>query len=151
MKIVSMGAPNPASQTVLVVEDEVLVRMAVSHQLRDCGYNVVEAANADEALVVLEHHTADVQIVLSGVEMPGSMDGFALATWIRKNRPDLKVMLAASVSRAVKAVMELCSSGPLPGKYEPHTLLDRIRRLKATRAARKFFGRWREFTTRMRR
>jgi CheY-like chemotaxis protein len=94
MKIVSTGAANPLVQTVLVVEDEVLVRMAVSQQLRECGYNVVEAANADEALTVLRHHNISMHIVLSDVEMPGSMDGFALATWIRQNRPDLKVILA---------------------------------------------------------
>jgi len=148
-KIVNAGAINRAAQTVLVVEDEVLVRMAVSQQLRECGYNVVEATDADEALTVLQKHDVILHIVLSDVEMPGSMDGFALATWIRKNRPDLKVILTGSVARAVNAAMELCTSGPVPGQYEPHNLLEYIRRLKATRAARKILGRWRELTARM--
>jgi DNA-binding NtrC family response regulator len=147
---VSTAATNQVAQTVLVVEDEVLVRMAVSQQLRECGYNVIEAVNADEALIVLRKPTISVHMVLSDVEMPGSMDGFGLATWVRKNRPELKVILAGSEARAVKAAMELCASGPVPGAYEPHNLLDYIRRLKATRAARKVLGHWRKFTARMR-
>jgi CheY-like chemotaxis protein len=147
---VSTAVATPVAQTVLVVEDEVLVRMAVSQQLRECGYNVVEAANADEALTVLQRRDVSMHVVLSDVEMPGSMDGFTLASWIRKNRPDVKVILAGSEARAVKAAMELCASGPVPGTYEPHSLLDYIRRLKATRAARKVLGQWRKFATRMR-
>jgi CheY-like chemotaxis protein len=147
---VNAGATHRAAQTVLVVQDEVLVRMTVSQQLRDCGYNVVEAANADEARTVLRQQNISIHIVLSDVEMPGGMDGFALATWIRQNRPDLKVVLAGSIDRAVKAAMELCASGPLAGEYEPHNLIDRIRRLKAARAVRRMMGRWRGITTRMR-
>ena len=148
-KIVNTGAINRTAQTVLVVEDEVLVRMAISQQLRECGYHVVEATNADEALTVLQKRSVTLHIVLSDVEMPGSMDGVALAKWIRKNRPDLKVILTGSVARAVNAAMKLCTSGPVPGQYEPHNLLEYIRRLKATRAARKILGQWREFTARM--
>jgi CheY-like chemotaxis protein len=124
--------------------------MAVSQQLRECGYEVIEAANADEALIVLRRHDIRLHIVLSDLEMPGSMDGFTLSKWIRENRPGVKVILAGSVTRAVGAAMELCASGPFPGRYEPHNLLDYIRRLKATRAARKMLGRWRQITTRMR-
>jgi CheY-like chemotaxis protein len=148
MTTVNTGTIDPVPQTVLVVEDEVLVRMAVSQQLRQCGYIVVEAANADEALTVLRQDKISINIVLTDVDMPGSMDGFALATWVRQNRAEAKVILAGSESRAVRAAMELCASGPRPGRYEPHNLLEYIRRLKATRAVRKLLGRWREFTTR---
>ena len=149
MTSLSTGAIRPAPQTVLVVEDEVLVRMAVSQQLRECGYIVVEAADANEAVTVLQHDKINIQIVLTDIEMPGPMDGFALAQWIRKHRADVRVILAGSESRAVKAAMELCASGPQPGRYEPHNLLEYIRRLKAARAVRRLLGRWRAFTTRM--
>lgn len=147
MASASTGTSDPLPQRVLVVEDEVLVRMAVAQQLRECGYIVAEAANADEAVTVLQHSTNRIHIVMTDIEMPGSMDGFALATWIRQHHPGVKVMLTGSESRAVRTAMELCASGPRPGSYESHNLLEYIRRLKATRAVRRLLGRWREFTT----
>jgi CheY-like chemotaxis protein len=124
-------------QTVLVVEDEVFVRMVISEYLRGCGYKVIEAANADEALIVLQHLEIEVDVVFSDVEMPGSMDGFALAKWLRQHRPGVDVILAGNVPRAANAAAELCESGPLPKPYEPQIAEDRIRRLMGLRAARK--------------
>jgi CheY-like chemotaxis protein len=147
MTILEPGGTTPMPQTVLVVENEVLVRMAVAQQLRDCGYRVIEAADADEALTVLQHGNASIHIVLSDVEMPGSMDGFALATWIRKHRADVTVILTGSEARAVKVAMELCASAPRPGRYEPCNLLEYIRRLRATRAVRRILGRSRNSST----
>jgi CheY-like chemotaxis protein len=134
--------------TVLVVDDEVLTRMTIARQLRDCGYTVIEAANADEALIVLGHRPIELHIVLTDIEMPGSMDGFAFAKWVRQNRPELDVMLAGTLSRAVDAAVKLCESGPLPGRYERQSLLGLIKRLMATRAARRLTAGWRRLTTR---
>jgi two-component system, response regulator PdtaR len=63
------------SPTVLVVEDEVLVRMVIADYLRDCGFRVLEASTADEAMRVLGTNER-VDIVFSDVQMPGSLDGF---------------------------------------------------------------------------
>ena len=123
-------------ETVLVVEDEVYVRMVISEYLRGCGYKVIEAADADEALAVLQNPEIPVDIVFSDIEMPGTMDGFALSRWIRANRPDLDVILAGSVARAVGAATELCEEGALPKPYEPQAAADRIHRLIAARATR---------------
>jgi len=130
---------KPAVQeTVLVVEDEILVRMPIAQYLRDCGYKVVEAANADEAMTVLLHREMAVDLVFSDIEMPGSVDGFGLAKWIRENRPGLDVLLAGTVSRAVDGAEELCEEGPIPKPYEAQTVHNHIRRLLAAReAARK--------------
>jgi len=49
--------------------------MVISQYLRDCGYRVIEAANADEALIVLQRLEIGVDIVFSDIEMPGAMDG----------------------------------------------------------------------------
>ncbi|MEA2816833.1 MAG: hypothetical protein QOI93_4534, partial [Rhodospirillaceae bacterium] len=65
-------APPP---TILVVEDEILVRTVIAAYLRDCGFDVVEAGNADEAVRVLEAGIR-IDIVFSDVNMPGSLDGF---------------------------------------------------------------------------
>jgi CheY-like chemotaxis protein len=120
-------------EIVLVVEDEVLLRLRIAAYLRDCGYKVIEAADADEAVLVLKHSGIKIDVLFSDVEMPGAMDGFALAQWTRANRPGLDVILAGSVPRAVDAAANLCEEGPVPKPYEPQSVHDRIRRLLAAR------------------
>ena len=131
-----MNRPS-ARETILVVDDEILIRMVISAYLRDCGYKVIEATSADEALTILQHLDIRVDVVFSDIEMPGSMDGFALSTWIRAHRPGLDVVLAGTVKRAVNAAKELCEEGTLPKPYEPQAVLSRIRKLMARRAALK--------------
>ncbi|HKU13251.1 MAG TPA: response regulator [Steroidobacteraceae bacterium] len=126
-----------SQQVVLVVEDEILVRMIIADYLRSCGYRVIEAVSADEAMIILQHRELEVDVVFSDVEMPGSMDGFELSRWLRANRPTVDVILAGSVARATDAAAELCDSGPIPKPYEPQLAADRIRQLMALRSARK--------------
>ena len=83
--------------TVLVVEDEVLVRLAVADTLRDAGYSVLEAANADEAMTLLASFS-EIALVLTDIQMPGSMDGVGLARFIRSTRPELIVILTSGAS-----------------------------------------------------
>lgn len=126
-----------AAETVLVVEDEILIRMVISEYLRDCGYKVIEAANADEAILVLQHKELTIDVIFTDVEMPGSMDGFDLSQWVRANRQGLDVILVSNPARAADAAAELCKSGPALSKpYEPQVVVDRIRRLLAERASR---------------
>jgi CheY-like chemotaxis protein len=126
------------TQTVLVVEDEVLIRMVIAEYLRDCGVKVIEAANADEALMVLQQSELIINVVFTDIEMPGSMDGFALSRWVRRHRQRTEVILTGSPTRAAKAAGDLCEAGPALAKpYEPEVLLDRIRRLLASRAERR--------------
>ena len=128
---------STAQEIILVVEDEVLIRMVISEYLRGCGYKVIEAANSDEAIIVLQDPEITIDVVFSDIELPGSMDGFALSKWIRANRADVEVILAGSIPRAVSAATDLCDEGPLPKPYEPQVLVDRIRRLIAARASRR--------------
>jgi DNA-binding NtrC family response regulator len=123
-------------ETVIVVEDEVLLRLIVAEYLRDCGYKVIEAANADEAVEVLNQPHLRIDVLFSDIDMPGSMDGFALAQWTRTNRPGLEVILTGTVPRAVDAAADLCEEGPMPKPYEPRLVHDRIRRLLANRPAK---------------
>jgi CheY-like chemotaxis protein len=111
--------------------------MVIADYLRSCGYRVIEAASADEAMLLLQHTELEVDVVFSDIEMPGSMDGFELSKWLRTNRPTVDVILAGSVRRAADAAAELCDSGPLPKPYEPQMAADRIRQLMALRSARK--------------
>ncbi len=123
---------SPPPQTVLVVEDEVLIRLVIAEYLRECGYRVHEAANADEALAVLAEPNVAVDIVFSDVIMPGSMDGFGLARWIRANRPQIDVVLTSGIDRSAEIAGVLCEAGPLLEKpYEPQNVVDRIKQLLA--------------------
>lgn len=125
-----------AGDTVLVVEGDVLLRLSISAYLRDCGYKVIEAADAEEAVLVLKQPQLDVDVLFSDVQMPGAMDGFGLAQWTRANRPGLDIILTGSVPRAVNAAATLCEEGPMPKPYEPQAVLDRVRRLLAARPPR---------------
>ena len=128
---------STGQEIILVVEDEVLIRMVISEYLRACGYKVIEAANSDEAIIVLQDPEITIDVVFSDIEMPGSMDGVALSKWIRANRADVQVILAGSMPLAVGASTDLCDDGPLPKPYEPQFVADRIRRLIAARASRR--------------
>jgi DNA-binding response OmpR family regulator len=132
--VISTATGN--AETLLVVEDEILIRLAICSYLRECGFRVIEAANADEALIVLQASDLKVDIVLTDVEMPGTMDGFGLAQWLRTHQPGTPIMLVGSPSKAVDAAADLCESGPMLAKpYEPQILLDRIRRTLSERKA----------------
>ncbi len=124
--------PTTPAPTVLVVEDEVLIRLVIADYLRECGYRVHEAANAAEAVVVLESPTVTIDIVFSDVRMPGEMDGFGLARWVRVHQPDVRVILTSSVERSADIAATLCEAGPLLEKpYEPTGVVERIRQLIA--------------------
>jgi CheY-like chemotaxis protein len=76
---------------VLIVEDEFLIRAATADAIRDAGFEVLEAGNADEALVALETRS-DIRVVFTDMRMPGSMDGAHLAHAIRKRWPPVRIM-----------------------------------------------------------
>lgn len=78
---------------ILVVEDELLIRLMLSEGLREKGYHVIEAYNADEALVILE--TAIPDLIISDVRMPGSLDGMGLLALVRETLPKLPVIITS--------------------------------------------------------
>jgi two-component system, response regulator PdtaR len=76
---------------VLVVEDEFLIRMEALDMIRGAGFDVLEAANADEAIAILEVRP-DITLVFTDIQMPGSMDGLKLAAAIRGRWPPIKII-----------------------------------------------------------
>jgi CheY-like chemotaxis protein len=119
--------------TVLIVEDEWIVRMTIADYLRNCGYRVLEASNAHEAIAAL-NADARINVVFSDVQMPGSMDGFGLAQWVRRERPGIRMIMTSGVTRATEAAGDLCEDGLLMEKpYSPAELERRIRMLLADR------------------
>jgi two-component system, response regulator PdtaR len=80
---------------VLVVEDEPLVRMTAADELEEYGFHVLEAANADEALTLMEGHAVDVQVLFTDLNMPGSMDGIALAEEVHRRWPHIHLLISS--------------------------------------------------------
>jgi two-component system, response regulator PdtaR len=100
------GACEPlveeAKTSVLVVEDEILIRLMIADALRAQGINVIEASNGDEALRVLQS-SLPLQLLLTDIRMPSAVDGLALAHAARAARPDLKLIVASSQQGAQEA------------------------------------------------
>jgi CheY-like chemotaxis protein len=80
--------------TVLVVEDEMLLRMRVVDMVEDAGYLSVEAVDADEALGILKSRS-DIALLFTDIQMPGSMNGLQLAHAVHEHWPPIKIILAS--------------------------------------------------------
>ena len=89
----SEDLPCRMPAVVLLVEDDVLLRLVTASSLRDMGFEVFEAASAAEAVIVL--NTMAVDALLSDVNIPGQMDGFGLAKWVRDRRLGTRIILSS--------------------------------------------------------
>jgi CheY-like chemotaxis protein len=81
-------------QVVLVVEDEMLLRMRAVDMVEDAGYISAEAIDADEALATLQSRS-DIALLFTDVQMPGSMNGLQLAHVVHERWPRIKIILAS--------------------------------------------------------
>jgi len=101
-----MHASPELRRTVLLVEDEVLLRMVLSDELRVRGFNVVEAASGDEARkLVLAGIEFD--LVLSDITMPGELDGADLARWLCDNEVNAPVIFTSGLPTALDRAREI--------------------------------------------
>jgi CheY-like chemotaxis protein len=90
-----IGAPNswrPVRPAILVVEDELLIRMCAASCLEQAGFDVIEAADGEEARDAFDAR-GDVALLFTDVDMPGTLDGLGLAHEIRRRRPGLPVII----------------------------------------------------------
>jgi CheY-like chemotaxis protein len=109
--------------TVLVVEDEPLVRFMVAEELRDSGMRVIEAGTADEALERLRAGNP-VDFVFADIELPGSMNGLELARRVQADFPNLEFLMTLGRAPAHDAA----SRRPfIPKPYDVAEVIDRIR------------------------
>ncbi len=88
------GYSVPSRPVVLLVEDELFVRMATADALMDAGFEVIETANAQAAQEVLRHRT-DIRVLFTDVKMPGSMNGLELASLVRRQWPHISVVITS--------------------------------------------------------
>lgn len=84
-----------APHTILLVEDEILIRIVTADVLRDAGHVVVEASNGEEAVSLLGAGIK-IDLVVSDLRMPGAVDGLQLAAFVREHFPGLPVLFATS-------------------------------------------------------
>jgi CheY-like chemotaxis protein len=118
---------TPYFPTVLVVDDEPLLRMDVAATLEEAGCHVLEAANADEALQMMER-VAHIDLLVTDVQMPGSMDGIQLSAAVHSRWPDTEVMVTSG--RIHPRAHELPPNVRFLAKpYPPYKLADVAMRL----------------------
>ena len=79
---------------ILIVEDEALVRMVIAMHLDDEGFEVSQAANADEAIAILERNPS-IRLLFTDIDMPGSMDGLKLAAFVRNRWPPVRIIVTS--------------------------------------------------------
>ena len=121
-----MPAGNRAkTPAILIVEDEPLVRLCAVDAVAAAGFEVVEAASADEAIRILECRS-DIRVVFTDVQMPGSMDGLKLAHAVRNRWPPIKIMVTSG--RELVAEDDLPEGGRFFGKpYDPTEICKALR------------------------
>jgi CheY-like chemotaxis protein len=110
---------------VLIVEDEPLVRLCAVETVEGAGFEVIEAANADEAIRILESRS-DIRVVFTDLHMPGSMDGLKLAHAVRNRWPPIKIIVTSG--RETVAEQDLPAGGRFVAKpYDPGEIKDVLR------------------------
>ncbi len=119
---------NATTQTkILVVEDQTEVRDLAASTLRDANYIVVEAANADEALAILET-TTDISLLFTDIVMPGELNGIGLAQRAGRLQPALPVLFTSGYSVDL-ASEPIARATFLPKPYRPVQLCNQVARL----------------------
>jgi CheY-like chemotaxis protein len=122
-----MGLVETRRPVVLVVEDELLLRMDAVDMIRAAGFEVIDAGTADEAIEILEART-DITVVFTDIQMPGSMDGLKLAKAVRGRWPPIKII--ATSGRVHVAETDLPEGGRfLPKPYSPLEIAGVLREL----------------------
>jgi CheY-like chemotaxis protein len=86
----------PDQTFILVAEDEELVRLVIVQALLDGGFEVVEAEHAEAALIVLESHARRIHVLFTDIQMPGTMDGIALAHHTSKHWPWIGLLITSA-------------------------------------------------------
>jgi CheY-like chemotaxis protein len=79
---------------ILIVEDEMMLRMRAADMVEDAGYAPVEAVDADGAVAILESRS-DIALMMTDIQMPGSMDGLALAHAVHERWPSIKIIVVS--------------------------------------------------------
>ncbi|MGC1411886.1 MAG: response regulator [Acetobacteraceae bacterium] len=121
----------PDQILVLVAEDEELVRFVVVEALHDAGFEVIEVEHAESAMGTLQIHAARIHVLFTDIQMPGIMDGLALAHHTAKHWPKI-ALLITSARPAPERTKLPHKSRFLAKPYRPHHVIRHIRELVAS-------------------
>ena len=117
--------------TILLVEDDSILRITTADHLRTAGYHVIEAVTGEEAVRVISSGNR-VHLVFSDVSLPGLMGGFSVATWVRNHFRSIPVVLTSGVEAAVRP---LCRQSLIPFLAKPYRMEDAEQLIAKTLAA----------------
>ncbi len=101
--------PDPRSRTVVVVEDEWLVREHAVCELEECGFRVFEFATADAALLHLSAHPDEAAVVFTDVQMPGTLNGLDLVEIVSRNWPGIGVLVTSGGMQVNPVTLPRCA------------------------------------------
>ena len=103
---------SSATPVVLIVENDVLLRLVTASNLRDAGFEVIEAANCAEALRILDRIPVD--LLFWDIDMPGNVNVLALAQRVHRSQADTRIILTSGAARTPGDVKEYASFLPKP-------------------------------------
>ena len=121
--------PEKSTTVVLIVEDDALLRMLAVEIVEEAGFMAIEAADADQAIALLEFRS-DIALLLTDIDMPGSMNGLKLAHAVRNRWPPIKILVVSGQARPQPFELPL-DSRFLAKPYETTTLVEGLRALEA--------------------
>jgi CheY-like chemotaxis protein len=114
---------------VLVVEDDLLLRIDAADIVRNAGFDVFEAGSADEAIAIVEANP-NIHVVFTDIQMPGSMDGLKLARFVKDRWPPIKIVATSGL--VIVSGKDLPAGGRfLPKPYTPAEVVQTLRDLLA--------------------
>jgi two-component system, response regulator PdtaR len=119
-----------SSPVILIVEDEFLLRMDSAEIIENAGFEVVQAANADEAISILSSRP-DIHVVFTDIQMPGTMDGLKLARFIRDRWPPIKIIATSGLVRVGEEDLP-AGSVFLPKPYRGDQVIAALQELTGT-------------------
>lgn len=126
---------EPEAGTVIVAETDILARMVLAQYLRECGYDVIEAATSDDVVEVLRAGR-HVDAILLDALISGGLAGFTLARHVREHYPQTDIVLTFGVAKTAEKAGDLCDKGPLEKPYHPEEIVRRIKTLRQKRKPR---------------
>jgi CheY-like chemotaxis protein len=133
-KVKAMEAPSHRDETILMVEDDDLVRMSVQSLIESLGYRVVPARDGPDALEILRHDTP-IDLLFTDIVMPGGMHGPQLAAEARRLRPELKVLYTSGYPGSEYCGEGLTAHQLLSKPYEAYELAAKLREILEGRSA----------------
>jgi len=128
-KLRSREPRHPPRPTILLVVDEILIRLVLAEHLESCGFTVINASNGLEAIRLLLEPDCPVELVFSDVRKSGAMDGVKLTQWISGRRPQIPLILASAETDKTRIAINPCGAHLLAKPYSLNGVVEQARNL----------------------